>query len=161
MGARMFLLQRVAGVRRQIEELELALATEEERLALVERLLELSGDAVENPSEMSDASDRLTWSSIARMPQASGSELRDDEIERAVEEVLREEEAPLHIANIRTKLIERGVDIPGRGDEANVIVRLRRDPKRFTRVARGTYALPEWGLPSIDRPKKRTTKAKA
>ena len=55
----------------------------------------------------------------------------------------------MHISDIRSSPLEKGIPIPGRGDEANVIVRLRRLEDRFTRTARGTYGLAEWKLPAL------------
>jgi hypothetical protein len=71
------------------------------------------------------------------------------DLEDAVEEILHAAGAPLHISDIRERLMEQGVPIPGRGDDANIIVRLRRFEGRFTRTARGTYGLSEWGIPAL------------
>jgi hypothetical protein len=66
-----------------------------------------------------------------------------------VEAILAEKGEPMHIGALRDVLIERGIPLPGRGDEANIIVRLRRDDTRFTRTGRGTYGLTAWGLPAV------------
>jgi hypothetical protein len=71
------------------------------------------------------------------------------DLEDAVEELLRAAGEPLHISKIRETLVAQGVPIPGRGDDANIIVRLRRFEDRFTRTARGTYGLAEWGIPAL------------
>jgi hypothetical protein len=71
------------------------------------------------------------------------------ELEAAVEQILREAGEPLHISSIRQILLDRRVPIPGRGDDANIIVRLRRLNQQFMRTARGTYGLTEWGLPAL------------
>jgi hypothetical protein len=73
------------------------------------------------------------------------------DLENAVEELLRAAGEPLHISSIRSALLTRCVPIPGRGDEANIILRLRRVEDRFTRTARGTYGLAEWGIPALKR----------
>src|SRR5215218_9313579 len=65
----------------------------------------------------------------------------------ACEEVLREAGQPLHIKELQTTLLERGVPLPGRGTEANLIVRRQRSDGRFIRTGRGTYGLPEFGVP--------------
>ena len=71
------------------------------------------------------------------------------DLEATVEGILRSAGRPIHISDIRSSLLEKGIPIPGRGDEANVIVRLRRLEDRFTRTARGTYGLAEWKLPAL------------
>lgn len=61
--------------------------------------------------------------------------------EDAIEEMLKQNGGPMHIADLRSALIANGRAIPGRGTEANIIVRLARASKRFTRTARGVYGL--------------------
>jgi hypothetical protein len=65
----------------------------------------------------------------------------------ACEAILREAGEPLHIADLLARLQAASVSIPGRGTDANVIVRLRRAEGRFVRTGRGTYGLPEFGVP--------------
>ena len=69
------------------------------------------------------------------------------EIEDRIEEVLQSNGKPMHITDIRATLIRIGVPLPGRGDEANIILRLRRASERFVRTGRGTYALTAWKIP--------------
>jgi hypothetical protein len=83
------------------------------------------------------------------------------ELEEAVASILGEAGAPLHVSDIRTRLISAGVRIPGKGDDANIIVRLRKAPDQFTRTARGTYALASWGLPSLDQNASRRRKTRS
>lgn len=147
------LLSWQAALTRQAENLHIEihdkqsdLAQVEERLALVTRLIGVetraergaSGSKGENPAPEPSSSDLPT------RPNTS-------DLEHAVAEILRAAGEPLHISNIRGALIARGVPIPGRGDEANIIVRLRRFDDRFTRTARGTYGLAEWGIPALER----------
>jgi hypothetical protein len=68
-------------------------------------------------------------------------------IEDRIEEILRSSGKPMHIQDIRASLIQMGVPLPGRGDEANIILRLRRATDRFVRTERGTYALITWNIP--------------
>lgn len=68
-------------------------------------------------------------------------------IEERIEAILRSSGKPIHIQEIRSSLIQMGVPLPGRGDEANIILRLRRDNNRFVRTGRGTYGLAEWNMP--------------
>lgn len=73
---------------------------------------------------------------------------------------------PLHIQELMNTLEQKGVEIPGSGDQANLISYLRRDP-RIVRPARGLYGLKVWGLEDIEskpgprkRNAKRTSKAR-
>lgn len=79
----------------------------------------------------------------------------DTALEDAIETILgrQEGQTPMHIDEIIEALGETKIKIPGQGLSANVIVRMRRSPERFTRTGRGTYALAEWGLKEM--PKKR------
>lgn len=65
----------------------------------------------------------------------------------ACEQILREAGKPLHIKELQAALLERGIPLPGKGTEANLIVRLQRSDGRFMRTGRGTYGLPQFGLP--------------
>jgi hypothetical protein len=58
-----------------------------------------------------------------------------DECER----ILRASSEPMHVTILMQRLSDDGIPIPGRGDVANVIGRLRLSPKRFKRIGRGTY----------------------
>ena len=78
------------------------------------------------------------------------------------ERIIRDRGQPVHISELLPALNEAGVAIPGRGTDANVIVRLRRAPDRFVRTGRGMYALPEFGLheaPTKRKKKRRRTAA--
>lgn len=62
-----------------------------------------------------------------------------------VARILEEEGHPLHISEIMRFLQDQKVALPGRGEQANVIAHMRRDP-RFVRPSRGVYGLSAWGL---------------
>lgn len=145
------LARRADELRVQIVEQQNELTQIEERLGLVTRLLEMETRTKGRNSAASD--DGQTTSSadgtVVQAPSAA------PDLEDAVEQVLRAAGKPLHISAIRDALLAEGVPIPGRGDDANIIVRLRRFEDRFTRTARGTYGLAEWGLPAL-KTKKRT-----
>lgn len=135
--------------RAEMARVKVSISAMEERLQLVSRLIEVEsrlepGEAPTSPGQrVALAEPQLT--SSPRNP--------DDELESEVERILEASEKPMHISEIRSELVLRGVPIPGRGDDANIIVRLRKDATRFVRTARGTYGLPQWGLPSIDKAK--------
>lgn len=140
--------------RSELARLKASVSTMEERLQLVSRLIEVE-ERIESEDARPTLGQRLDWVE----PQlASTSRSPNDELETEVEGILEIAGKPLHISEIRSELLQRGVAIPGRGDDANIIVRLRKDGARFVRTARGTYGLPKWGIPSIDRAK--STKAK-
>lgn len=63
------------------------------------------------------------------------------EIQGAVAAILSERGGAMHISDIRAALLERGMPIPGKGTDANIIVHLRRAPNLFIKRGRGTYAL--------------------
>jgi hypothetical protein len=137
---------------RQVEELRVEISSKqddlahvEERLSLVTRLLEVERRAQGIGSVPSDV--ELPF----RGPREAALLARSDTdgLEDAVEEILRAAGEPLHISTLREALLTRGVPIPGRGDDANIIVRLRRLRDRFTRTARGTYGLAEWNIPPL------------
>ena len=63
----------------------------------------------------------------------------------AVIDVLTERGEPTYIGDLMTALHERSVEIPGSGQQANVIAHISRD-ERIVRPQRGFYGLREWGL---------------
>jgi hypothetical protein len=70
-------------------------------------------------------------------------------------EILRQAGEPLHISVIREKYLASGHQIPGKGNESNLIAYMVRDP-RFARVAKGTYTLASAGVtPPLKRRRKR------
>jgi hypothetical protein len=123
------------------------LAAAREKLDLVNRLIHLSSPDRSRSRHLSQAS------SASPTPSSSPG------IEDRIEEILRSTGSPMHIRDIRNALIQKGVPLPGKGDEANIILRLRRDNARFIRTERGTYALVEWNLPAYA-PAPRTKKVR-
>jgi exonuclease VII small subunit len=67
-------------------------------------------------------------------------------LEEHVQRILDTNGTPMHVSKILQSLKEDRIPIPGRGEEANVILRMRRDPDRFVRTNRGTYGLRIWGV---------------
>jgi hypothetical protein len=122
----------IAGLSSQILPLQARLEAARERLDLIRRLARLGNGNSHKTSE-------------AHGPKAAPGE----EVEDHIQQLLHSAGIPMHIGEIRQKLIERGVPLPGRGDEANIILRLRRDPVRFLRTGRGMYGLVSWNLPEV------------
>ena len=119
-----------------LAEAQKRLLESQERLGLIEKLLKLDGkkfserDIADNPKDLLDE----------------------------CEKILREAGRPLHVKKIHSELLSRGVPVPGKGTEANVISRMQRSGGRFIRTGRGTYGIPEFGI-SEAKPKKRKLKS--
>jgi len=122
-----------------------------ERLDLVRRLIHLTGRGTPRSKAAAETGS----------PSIQQAALPD--IEDRIEEVLRARGEPTHIREIRASLIERGVPLPGRGNEANIILRLRRASDRFVRTERGVYGLTSWDFPEYSPPsrKKKVRRRKA
>lgn len=136
------LVNRIVALRSEIASRQGELSRVEESLNLVSRLIEVEGGGpdlggsngllLDDPGISSEDGRRVSL-----------------DLEDAVETILAAAGEPLHISQIREELVLRGVPIPGRGDDANIIVRIGRVKERFVRTGRGTYALVSWGLPSL------------
>ena len=142
------LSQEIAVLKSEIQRSQAALSEAEEKSVLVHRLLVLDGQSPD--VEAVTGEDEHKVPRTVTVDSLDTTTVRGHDLEGAVEAILEEAGSPLHVSDIRLRLIENGVQIPGRGDDANVIVRIRKAPERFTRTARGTYALASWGLPSLD-----------
>jgi hypothetical protein len=100
-----------------------------ERLRLLDRLL-----AVENgPEAVTSSQESSMQTALDLTPPAN--DLLD-----ACEKVVRNAGRPLHIKELHAALLNEGIPIPGRGTEANLLVRLHRSNGRFVRTGRGTFA---------------------
>lgn len=119
-------------------ELEPLLNRREEirtKLDLLARLKGLEGASGRGPQQ----SRPQTVASLSRAAPTIGSELQS-----VVKEILKACGRAMHLKELRTALAERGVPLPGRGTDANLIVHLRRARDVFRRQSRGTYGLVEW-----------------
>ena len=139
-------------LRGEIEEKRATLAHVEEQLNLINRLIELGGGtgAITSPATAHPAAPN------ASQPEkgAVGVNSTQLALEDAVAAILADDGKPMHVSKIREALIDCGVPIPGRGDDANIIVKISVQ-QRFSRTARGTYALTEWGLPQMKSTRRR------
>ncbi len=136
-------------IRSRIAPLEQRLEAARERLDLLQRLIRLTEDAKKTPNTVFKSGN----SSSSRSKGAPHVGKQD--IEAHLEHILSEAGKPMHISEIRRTLVDRAVPLPGRGDEANIIVRLRRAPEQFTRTGRGMYALATLGLDAVPPAKRR------
>ena len=117
--------------RQQLAEVQKRIRESEQRLELVNNLL-----ALESPHE--------SIGHVEKSPPVLADELLD-----ACGELIRAAGRPMHIRELHAALLERGVPLPGRGAEANLIVRLQRSGGRFVRVGRGTYAPADFGVAEV------------
>jgi hypothetical protein len=132
---------------REIEEIRLQLAPLEERMAAARERLDLIRRLIGLASGIKKSAAAASGKTLGNR---LGSQLAaGSSVEAHIEAILAERGEPMHIGLLRDALIQRGVPLPGRGDEANIIVRLRRDETKFTRTGRGTYGLATWGLPAV------------
>jgi hypothetical protein len=127
--------------RQELVEVQKRVREGEQRLELVSGLLALEEGA--------------SSSAVEARPVSSSEDLLD-----ACEQISREAGRPLHIRELHAALVERGVPLPGRGAEANLIVRLQRSEGRFVRVGRGLYAAASLGLSEVKPMRKRLRASK-
>lgn len=139
----------IEAIRADIAPLEHRLEAARERLDLIQRLIRLTEGAKPAPQRIVQPGRTSTLKS------ADHAVAGKQDLEAHLEQILREAGKPMHISEIRKMLVDRAVPLPGRGDEANIIVRLRRAPERFTRTGRGTYALASLGLNAVPPAKRR------
>jgi hypothetical protein len=111
----------VAKLQGQLETIRQSLTKEQERLNLLEKLRSL---------------DEPTFVPETSTPNENAKSLED-----AVVSYLASGKA-MHISRIRARLLKDGIPIPGKGVDANVIARIRRD-SRIARAPgqRGYYVL--------------------
>ena len=58
----------------------------------------------------------------------------------AVVELINDNGAPMRLSEIRERLLERGIPLPGKGADANLFGSLKRSGGRVVRIERGLYA---------------------
>lgn len=139
---------------KEIEEIRAALAPLEQRLQGANERLDL----LRRLTRMTETEQAWPQNAAAlgrAQPGPIASLGGKQDLEAHLEKILREAERPMHISDIRRALVDRAVPLPGRGDEANIIVRLRRAPERFVRTGRGMYAVTALGLEAVPPAKRR------
>ena len=130
-------LQGVADrLRMRIQELETEIAPLQEQLSRLRVQLEFVDRAL---NARTDGSQSSVQSPIAEPSTKPG-------VAERIFEILRDAGRPLHVSEIKTQYERKGWQIPGQGNESNLLVYIVRD-SRFTRVSKGTYALMADGAP--------------
>lgn len=133
----------------EIDRLRSEISADKRREAALRALL--SADSAENQPEEN---------SVLPAKEENTSPLNPMKhpIERGALAILKERGQPIHITDLRSELIARGIPIPGKGTDANVIIYLARAPE-VCRIGRGLYALKEWSIPQVP-PRRRRSKRK-
>lgn len=135
-----------------VVEAESALAKAERELRLLIELAEMRG--MQLPEDV-DLPARKTWNGGG---ETSGTSRRStdgkENLLATVVDILSERGQPMQIRELMAAVQGRDVKIPGRGQQANLIAHISRDP-RIVRPHRGYYGLAAWGL------KGATSKSKA
>ena len=129
---------KLAALRSELEVLQGQVTVEEERVSLLRRLLEL-----DSPSTAVQNGPPPTGGSLAQRRESHAVTPRDTvSLEDAVVLILSERSDAVHIGAIHAELLKRGVRIPGKGVDANIIARIIKEP-RIEREAgrRGYYRL--------------------
>lgn len=120
------LIEEIGRIKVELSDLQVRLHESNERLELIDKLL-----AIENPE----------------MKETSNLPITTDSLIDECEEILREAGKPMHIRELHLGLLNKGIPIPGKGSQANVIARIQRSDGRIIRTGRGMYGLPEFGIP--------------
>ena len=124
------ILQReIKDLRAQLAPLETELKVREEKLAAIDRLLNLETHPIEAISGTGNSS-----ASIG----SNNKKLSD-----VAYEVLKSATAPMYYKDLCQAIAQTGFQIGGKDPATNLIAHISKDP-RFERVRRGTYALTEW-----------------
>lgn len=134
-----------------VARLQAEIATDTRRQAALKALLAAGADGAEAVEALAALESSRT--SVGRRPQG----VSIHPVEQGAMEVLGERGKPLHISELRTELERRGIPIPGKGTDANVIVYLSRC-NDICRVGRGLYALRAWNVPEVPGRRRRSAR---
>ena len=79
----------------------------------------------------------------------------EQDLQAHIEEILKENGEPLHINKLHRLLAKRGAALPDEGEEASIILHLRKGNSKFVRTGKGTYGLRVWDISEVAPSKKR------
>lgn len=140
---------------RDIQEIKEAIAPLQEkmenasqRLDLIKRLIHLSEAGATRPKVKGDHQHTPRPAQTANIRPETVIGLPSS-LEDHIEDILQLADSPMHVSEIRETLIERGLPLPGKGEEANIIVRMGRSENRFVRTGKGTYGLSSWNFQPV------------
>lgn len=131
--------QSLEELREQLAQVQKAIKDSEQRLQLLDRLLALECRSDEETRTLS----------------AGPTTFLD-----ACVELIRQKGESMHIREMHSSLLHKGIPIPGRGDQANIIARIQRSDGRIIRTGRGLYGLPDLGHSEV-KPVRRRSKPRS
>jgi hypothetical protein len=105
-----------------------------------------------------DACEAAGDSDASVIPLVSARSTDGSRLSQAVVEILRQAGKPLHIQELMTRVRERQLPIPGKGEPANLIAHIR-SKSGIVRPNRGMYGLKEWGIEDYSDSKAKTQRA--
>lgn len=126
-----------------VSKAQAGLAEAERELGLLVELAEIRGLQLPEAGEVSSAARDKTSNGAVAEPAARRGSRGKASLLAAVIDILGESGEPMQIRELMAAVQKRDVTIPGRGQQANLIAHISRDP-RITRPRRGFYALQEW-----------------
>ena len=129
----------------EMSDLESQLLPLKARLEESRRELDLVNQLIQLRREQTNLGTSIQ-ANVSRAEADSENGVNPPSLEDHVERLLAEAGNPMHVTRILESLRQNRVPVPGRGEEANIIVRLRRDSGRFVRTNRGTYGLKVRGI---------------
>ena len=123
------LLQEIKDLQAQLAPVEMELKVKQEKLAAIDRLLDLETHPIE---VISAAHNSLVASNTKKVADVAY-------------QVLKSVGAPMYYRQLNEAITQAGFEVRGKDPATNLIAHISGDP-RFQRVKRGTYALKEWKI---------------
>lgn len=132
--------------KQELSAAQSSLIDAQRELQLLVDLAELRGLEVDRPRELTrEPSTEPGRNGSSDEPAGRVSSPAKMALLGAVVEILAQRGEPMQIRELMATVQERGVVIPGSGQQANLIAHISRDD-RIARPRRGYYALREWGV---------------
>jgi len=125
------LLQDIEGLKAQLAPMETELKVKYEKLAAIDRLLNLEAHPLETISTPQNSSN------VATKNKKRLADIAYD--------VLKDAGIPMYYKDLCAAIMKAGFEIRGQDPATNLIAHISIDP-RFKRIKRGTYALKGWRM---------------
>lgn len=125
---------------------------------MVKKISEYQQEVAHLQKQLQEYEDRLKLlDQLLEIEKKPGKEKNSGSVDvlDAVIQILKEKGKALHISEIHSRLLSRGIALPGKGNEANVISRIQKSSGLVVRTGRGMYGLPEFGEREVRPTKKR------